>query len=67
LRQEATPCPDPPISAQLTEDPDDDYLAALAQDAGAEYLVTGDRALRRWASGTVHVVTPAEFMGRIET
>jgi predicted nucleic acid-binding protein len=41
---------DAPAPAGLTEDSDDDYLAALALSSGAQYLVTGDRAPGRWRS-----------------
>jgi putative PIN family toxin of toxin-antitoxin system len=43
LREYATRQDDPPYMGQLTEDPDDDYLAALAVSAG----------LSSWSRGTV--------------
>src|SRR5437899_1961106 len=33
---------DPPRPARITRDPDDDYLFALATEASAEAIVTGD-------------------------
>ena len=57
---------DPPAGTQLTDDADDDYLAALALSAGATHLVTGDHALQRWQSDDVAVVSPREFLGYLE-
>ena len=67
LESDATHHPDPEVTVALTEDPKDDYLAALAETAGAEYLVTGDRTLGRWTSRTVAVVTPRDFLERIQS
>jgi putative PIN family toxin of toxin-antitoxin system len=65
LRQHATAQGDPPHVERLTEDPDDDYLAALAVAARADYLVTGDHALQRWRSDAVTVVSPREFLEQL--
>lgn len=44
-------------------DPGDDYLLAMAIAAGADYLVTGDKALLRLKrAGGSRVVTPAQFI-----
>jgi len=65
LLRKATLLPDRPASARLTEDTDDDYLAALAETSGAAFLVTGDRALGRRTSSTVAVVTPRDFLEQL--
>jgi putative PIN family toxin of toxin-antitoxin system len=65
LREEGVVCVDPPLDDRLTEDADDDYLAALAVSADAQYLVTGDRALGRWRSNVVTVVTPRTFLDQL--
>lgn len=65
LREEADVRPDPAVPEPLTEDPDDDYLAALAIAADARYLVTGDRALTRWRSDVVRVVNPRTFLAEL--
>lgn len=41
----ATQYDDPTEIAALLRDPDDDYLVALAREAGADAIVTGDRDL----------------------
>ncbi len=65
LHREATLRTDPPDAERLTEDPDDDYLAALAEEAAIDYLVTGDHALQRWRSDAVKVVSPREFLEQL--
>jgi len=62
LQHNATLQGDPPNAERLTDDPDDDYLAALAVEAQADFLVSGDHALRRWSSEEVAVVSPREFL-----
>jgi putative PIN family toxin of toxin-antitoxin system len=57
-RTEADPAPRPGISA----DPDDDYLVALAQAAGATHLVTGDRALLTDTFEGVVTISPRDFL-----
>jgi predicted nucleic acid-binding protein len=37
--------PDPVDAPRVVRDPDDDYVVALAKDAGAEPIVSGDRDL----------------------
>ncbi|HUC04772.1 MAG TPA: putative toxin-antitoxin system toxin component, PIN family, partial [Acidimicrobiales bacterium] len=41
LQHNATLQGDPPNAERLTDDPDDDYLAALAVEAQADFLVSG--------------------------
>lgn len=66
LHDSATLQADPPNVERLTDDPDDDYLAALAVAAEVDFLVTGDHALQRWRSDVVTVVSPREFLEQLE-
>ena len=59
---------DPLPKVSASPDPDDDFLLATAQAAGAEFLVTGDKsgllALKRYR-GTV-ILTSRALLGRLE-
>ncbi len=47
----------------VAPDPDDDPVIATALSAGVQYLVTGDKALRRVGEhGGVVILTPSEFL-----
>lgn len=67
LRADATLREDPADPPGLTPDPDDDYLLALAQATGADYLVSGDRHLTELSEPRPPVLTPRELLDRIET
>lgn len=57
---------DPPSQANAwSRDPDDDYLLALALDARADAVVTGDRDLTDLADPPVPVLTPRAFLDRL--
>jgi predicted nucleic acid-binding protein len=58
---------DPPEPPRITRDPGDDYLVALAVDAGAEVLVSGDRDLIDLDVSGVKVLTPRTFLESLET
>jgi uncharacterized protein len=45
VKQAAIEYDDPTWVEEVLRDPDDDYLLALAREAGAEAIVTGDRDL----------------------
>jgi len=45
VEEAATNYPDPEEIAAILRDPDDDYLVALAREAGVDAIVTGDRDL----------------------
>lgn len=63
LRREAHVVPDPVAPTPVRcEDPDDDYLVALALDQKA-VLVSGDRHLLD-LSGRIPVLSPSEFLAR---
>lgn len=53
---------------QVSEDADDDFLLAMAQASGADYLVTGDHAglLAIGHIGRTQIVTAAIFVSLIE-
>jgi putative PIN family toxin of toxin-antitoxin system len=52
---------------ELSADPDDDYLLAMAKAAAADFLVTGDarHLLRLGKLGRTKIVTPGEFLRAI--
>lgn len=56
---------DPELRPALTRDPDDDYLLALAETAGADALVAGDKDLLAVKPRTVPVLTPRVFLERL--
>jgi uncharacterized protein len=62
LADDALVVEDPPALAELSPDPDDDYLIALARAASADYLVSGDRHLLDLADPNPPVLTPREFL-----
>lgn len=66
LRTGATLIGDPPMAAPSTPDPDDDYLVALAQKAGANCLVSGDGDLTGLADSQPPVFTPRAFFDSLE-
>src|SRR6476469_5036683 len=45
---------------KVCEDPDDDFLIALCQDAGTGILVSGDRGIRRIQYPNILVYSPAD-------
>jgi len=53
--------PDPTMVVHLLRDESDDYLVALAQENGAEYIITGDRDLLDWNPQLLPIVSPAGF------
>jgi putative PIN family toxin of toxin-antitoxin system len=54
-------------SVRAAPDPEDDMPFAAAADARCRFLVTGDRALLSMgAFATKAIVTPAEFLARVE-
>lgn len=66
LHQESILLDDPePSSESLSDDPDDEYLIALAWVAHAEALVSGDSHLLRLADA-IPVLTPRDFLESLE-
>ena len=57
--------PDPEAVVQVSRDPDDDYLLALAIAAGADLVVSGDADLLDIGDPTVEIVSPRELLDRL--
>lgn len=56
---------DPAVVEPVSRDPDDDYLVALALDARADRLVTGDPDLLELVEPPVPVVSPGVFVAEL--
>lgn len=61
VRAMSTVYADPVGPPTVSDDPDDDYLIALARDARANALVSGDRHLLE-LRGKLPILSPAEFL-----
>jgi putative PIN family toxin of toxin-antitoxin system len=67
IRRESIILDDPePVPERLSEDPDDEYLIALARAARVEALVSGDPHLTL-LRGQIPVLTPREFLDSLQT
>lgn len=64
VQRRATVIDDPAQAQSLTRDPGDDYLVALAEQAGA-VLVSGDRDLLDADVPQLEVTTPRELVTRL--
>jgi uncharacterized protein len=62
LVEDAVLVGDPPLRSGLTPDPGDDYLVALAQEAAAECIVSGDVHLTQLVDPSPPVLTPRAFL-----
>ena len=58
--------PDPADPRQVSRDPKDDYLVALALAAKAEALVSGDHDLQAMDDPGVEILTPRELLHRLD-
>lgn len=67
LAADATVLTDPPELPSISPDSDDDYLIALARDAAADYLVSGDRHLLALTDLDPPVLTPRQFLELLDT
>ena len=67
LATDAVVVADPPEPPEVSPDPDDDYLIALARVAHADYLVSGDRHLLDLTGLDLRVLTPRQFLELLET
>jgi uncharacterized protein len=56
---------DPPETPGVTQDPDDEYLFALARAGRAEVIVSGDKHLTELVGAKPPVIAPREFLGRL--
>ena len=66
LRRGARLAADPPNPARRSIDPGDDYLLALARASGAAVLVSGDPHLTGLKGPDPPVLTPRQFLDRLE-
>lgn len=55
--------PDPPEPEALTRDPNDDYLVALAREAGCDLIVSGDADLLTFY-GPPEILSPRQLLDR---
>lgn len=55
------------IDPAVLDDPDDDYLVALARASGADVIVTGDRQLLQVEGLSPVAVTPAVFLAGLRS
>lgn len=62
LEEDAVLVGDPRPRPGATPDPGDDYLLALAQEADAQCIVSGDTHLTQLADVNPPVLTPREFL-----
>ena len=62
----ATQFEDPPENPGLTPDSGDDYLVSLARTAKVHYLVSGDSHLTELSNPQPPVLTPREFVERVQ-
>ena len=62
LRRVAEVVADPEVRERVVRDPEDDYLVALAQAAGVDALVSGDRDLLEVADPRPPILDPRSFL-----
>ena len=62
LIEDAVLVGDPPPRPRLTPDPGDDYLVALAREADAQCIVSGDVHLTQLVDPSPPVLTPRAFL-----
>lgn len=65
LRRSTQVRADPNSVPPVSRDPNDDYLIALAQDADADALVSGDRDLTDLVSPPVRILTPRMLLDEL--
>lgn len=66
VRALSTMVPDPAPISRLSRDPDDDRVVALALQAGAACVVTGDGDLLDIQDPPVPVISPRRFLDAVE-
>lgn len=54
------------IERVVAADPNDDYLFGLAHEAGASYIVSGDKHVLAVKSAHLGVLTPAQLVAELE-
>jgi putative PIN family toxin of toxin-antitoxin system len=55
-----------PITGLVPQDPGDDFLVALAREAGADYVLSSDDHLIRLPSPRPPVITPAQLVAELD-
>ncbi|MDP9022423.1 MAG: putative toxin-antitoxin system toxin component, PIN family [Actinomycetota bacterium] len=65
LRERADLHPDPASVPSVSNDPDDDYLIALARESAADVLVSGDSDLIELGLKELPTIRPAAFLQRL--
>ena len=66
LRAAALVVPGKLLLRVVPEDPTDDKYVSCAMEAGAEYIVSGDKHLKRLGNYQgIKIVTPAEFLRNV--
>lgn len=58
----ATLVPDPRRVTRVFRDPKDDYLHAVAREAAADHLVSGDQDIPPHPTGNPPIITPAQLV-----
>lgn len=66
LRERGVVVTDPERVEPRTRDAADDYLLALAESADADAIISGDKDLTELVDAPVTVLTPHEFLERLE-
>jgi hypothetical protein len=62
LTRDCLSVPDKPHPDAVSRDPEDDYLVALAREASAHILVSGDAHLLELDLPDLRIVSPREFL-----
>lgn len=66
LRDQAEMDSDQVAVTELSRDPDDDYLIALARNIEADALVSGDKDLLELSDPPIRVLTPADALTQLD-
>ena len=67
LRAGTTTVRDPAGTEAITRDPKDDYLVRLTRSSPDTLLVSGDRDLLESDTRDVEILTPREFIDRVDS
>ena len=67
IARHATVIDDPAAVSDVTRDPDDDYLVALAREAQVDAIVSGDRDLLEAGLTNPPVWTPRGLLDRLDS
>ena len=56
-----------PVTGLVPEDPDDDYLVALARETGVDYVLASDQHLLNLKAPRPRIITPAALAAELES